>query len=177
LGALVIGVALLCGGSREAAAQWKGHDFGLGLRLGDPSAVSGKFWLNADNAIQVDVGWHAAYRHQETTYANYYPWPFLSVDWVHQFARFGPASRRLWFATHIGAGGVFDYATSDCYYDAFGRSYCQPAASVHVPIAFNLYFSGVHFEIFVEVAPGLRFYPASAVYPTLSWSGGARYYF
>ena len=175
IGAVLLGLALLLGGGRPAQAQWKGHDFGLGLRVGDPTAVSGKYWLNANNAIQVDIGWHTVYRRQDTAYAYYYPWPFLSVDWVHQFARFGPTSKRLWFATHVGVGGVVDYARNECYYDAFHNSYCDAAGSVHVPFALSLYFSGVRFEVFLEIAPGLRFYPD--VNLTLSWSGGLRYYF
>jgi hypothetical protein len=176
IGAVALGVIALCGGSRDLHAQYKGHDFGLGLRFGDPTALSAKYWLSANDALQFDLGWQPAYRYQTSTYLVYDPSPVLSVDWVHQFTRFGPASRRVWFGAHVGVGGTFGYATPDaCYYDAFNHYYCESAVTVHVPIAFNVYLAAVRLGFFAEIAPGIRFYPPLA--PTLSFSLGARYYF
>jgi hypothetical protein len=175
LGVVALGLVVLCGGSRAAQAQYNGHDFGLGLRFGDPTSLSGKYWLSTDDALQFDLGWHAAYHRQTTTYLYYYPGPALSLDWVHKFAHFGPASRRVWFGAHIGVGGTLDFATSDCYYDAFDNRYCRSAATVHVPVALNVYLAGVRLEFFAELAPGLRFYPPLDI--TMSFSLGARYYF
>ncbi|MEE8408631.1 MAG: hypothetical protein V3T05_03405, partial [Myxococcota bacterium] len=109
---------------------------------------------------------------------TYYPrGPTLSVDWVYQFARFGPKSPKVWFGTHIGAGVSFGFVSDDaCYYDAFiNNRYCRNALTARMPIAFNVYLAKVRFEFFVEIIPGLRLAPL--VQPTLSGSLGARYFF
>ncbi|MBI5511041.1 MAG: hypothetical protein HY903_19945 [Deltaproteobacteria bacterium] len=166
----------VCAVATPARAQWKGHEFGLGLRLGDPTAFSGKLWLNGADALQVDFGWHTAYHSVPHTYYYYYAGPVLSVDWVHQVAHFGPASRKVWFGVHLGVGGTFDYVAPDsCYYDALGQHYCASAMTVHAPVAFNVYLAAVRLEFFAEVAPGLRILPGPA--PSLIFSVGGRYYF
>ncbi len=154
-----------------ARAQWNGHDFGMGLRFGDPTGITGKVWLDGHSAVQFDVGWVARYNR----FGYYSSAPALSFDWVYQFARFGPKSHKVWFGTHIGAGGSFGFVSDNCFWDSFGNKICKNALTARMPIAFNVYLAKPRFEFFVEIVPGLRLTPF--LRPTLSGSLGARYYF
>ena len=171
--AATLATVLFCGA--QARAQGNAHPFGLGLAVGDPSAITARFWLNNDEALQFNFGW----------FSNYYRGDYLrreggiaTVDWVHHFGRFGPKNRKVWFRVHVGAGGGLGAYSGGCYRDLFGYYYCPDGdlgLIARVPIGFNVYLAKVRFEFYGEIAPGFRVFPETR--PLMFSQAGARYYF
>ena len=172
---LAAGVAAASfGWVREARAQWSGHEFGAGLRFGDPTGLTGKVWLDASSALQFGVGWHPGYPRYRG-YVYYYPGPVVSADWVYSVTRFGPRSRKVWFGVHVGAGMALDFVAGHCYYDALGHRTCSMGVLARMPVALNFSIAKVRLEFFLEVTPAFRILPLFT--PALYFSCGGRYYF
>ncbi|MFC1610870.1 hypothetical protein ACFL6C_07920 [Myxococcota bacterium] len=156
-----------------AAADAQAVEFGAGFRLGDPSGLTGKVFLTREHAIQFGVGFHPGYPgHGDPAYL---PGPVLTIDWVYLIKRFGPASRKVWFGIHLGAGCALDFVAGDCYHDLLGKRACGTGILARMPVGLGLYIAKVRLEIFVEVVPAVRLLPSLA--PALYLSGGARYFF
>jgi hypothetical protein len=160
-----------------ASADYKGHPFALGLELGDPTGFTGKYWLDGESALQFGVGGHPGYRggyYARTSFAG-------TFDWLYHFGRFGPSRRQLWFRVHVGVGGAVGWVSERCYSDVF-YSYCdtvrstRPSLVARIPVGLNLYFKKARFEVFAQIAPGIRFLP-DVFRPTAMGSFGGRFYF
>jgi len=163
---LVLCAAVLATPNR-AEAQSRNHPFGLGLRLGYPTtALTGKFWLDSRNAIQVDVPFGSAHN-------GFYVGGGggLAVDWVYRFA--GRRGSSIGFGFHAGVGGEVWFA--GCYYRADGRRVCGGDAAIRFPVAVNFYFPRPSLELLLELFPRLTFLKG----PLFDYGGsiGLRYYF
>lgn len=173
----------LLGGTQSALAQSSEHNFGLGLHVGDPNGLVGKYWFDAANAVQATVGWQRAWVNQ-----NYYynrSGGQLAIEWTHQFLKFGPQRADIVrFGVHAGAGGALSFvgATNDCYYDGARRrtvcyndlDYSPIGLYLRAPVGFAAYFPKVRIEAYAEVVPAIllndfRFRMQGGV--------GGRYYF
>lgn len=152
----LLAVLALLGAPRLASAKASsenldGH-FGLGFQVGSPFAISGKYWLSRDTALQGYVG----------TFGNNFN--AVGLDWVYQFARVRPSGGGVHFGFHVGVGGILGFGDGDCF-DSFGDHRCNDgdddelALGVRVPVAANLYFDKVPIEVFLELSPVFQIVP------------------
>jgi hypothetical protein len=145
--------ALTPGLAGAAGPVRDGGPFGLGLEFGDPGTwgVSGKFWIDRENALQpaVKFGGGAA---------------TLQFDYLwHTYDLIIPREGFLPF--YFGAGG--DLIVADLA--AFG-------ARGVVGISYIFDKANVPVDIYVQVAPTLWFFDAGTAFRVYGQAGG-RYYF
>ena len=140
-------VFIVATGSSPLRAQTAG-DAGAGAILGNPTGVTGKFWLDGTKAVDLGLGWSS----ELTVYGDYlwHAWDVLPQ----------PSEGKL--PVYLGLG-----AQVRTFRDAefglrtvLGMAYWLPRDPV---------------EIFVEIAPVFRLTPGTSV--GLSAGLGARYYF
>ena len=125
--------------------------FGLGLELGEPTGLTGKYFLSGDNAIDFGLGY--IYNHWRGgdgihVYADYL-WHPLSLTSQPAFE----------LPFYIGVGGRFWSFDYGC--DRFGnncRYYGTSAFGVRVPVGLAFDFNNVPLDIFVQLVPTLDFF-------------------
>lgn len=141
--------------------------FGLGLELGAPTGITGKYFLSADRALDFGVGTIYNYfdRYGLHLYGDYLFHPIsLASAAEFELPLYIGLGGRLWDFEDRGGAGDPD--------DAFALGFRVP-----VGIAFD--FNNVPLDIFVQVVPVLDFffgYRRSA-YIDLDASVGIRYWF
>jgi hypothetical protein len=122
-----------------------GH-FGVGFQVGSPFALTGKYWLSKQTALQAYIG----------TF-NYH-FNGAGVDWVYEFARVRPSGAPVFFGFHVGVGGILGWGDGNCF-GTFGNRYCngvvdnRVALGVRVPVAANMYLEKIPLEIYLELSP------------------------
>jgi len=154
--------------------------FGLGLELGFPTALAGKYWLGegSDRALQFGVGY----------LDYYYDWRgfYAYVDYVfHLTSLVSTEAFELPF--YIGVGGQFWSWTDYNYVGGFcnPNNYCGgDALGVRVPIGIAFDFNNIPIDIFLQLIPNADiFFSTPAGYPHgaleffIGGSAGIRYYF
>ncbi|HET7505849.1 MAG TPA: DUF3996 domain-containing protein [Kofleriaceae bacterium] len=142
--------------------------FGLGLELGAPTGVTGKYFLAADRAIDFGVG--DIYNYFDRSGLHIY----MDYLW-HPVSLASSADFEL--PLYIGVGGRFwnfsrrfDNAPDDNAY-AFG---------IRVPVGVSFDFNNIPIDVFVQLVPVLDFfanYAAHSIYLDLDASIGVRYWF
>jgi len=123
--------------------------FGLGLELGSPDGINGKYFLSSSNALDFGLGY---------AYRNYYAGDGLNlyVDYLwHPFVLATADAFELPF--YIGVGGHFWRFDWGC--DRFGNcaDYGE-AFGVRVPIGIAFDFNEVPLDIFLQVVPTFDFF-------------------
>jgi len=123
--------------------------FGLGLELGYPDGLTGKWFFNGSNAIDFGLGY--AYRYYYAgdglhLYADYLWHPFVLTS-----------AEPFELPFYIGVGGHywnFDYGC-----DRFGNCVNDGAAiGVRVPIGIAFDFNNVPLDIFIQIVPTFDFF-------------------
>lgn len=147
-----------------ASAQSSDHVFGLGLHVGDPSGLVGKYWFDEANAVQATLGWQRSWMDR-----NYYynrPGGQVSVEWTNQFLKFAPRRADIVrFGVHAGAGGALAFVADpdDCYYSSArrrticydDRDYDAVGLYLRGPVGFAAYFPKVRIEAYAEIVPSI----------------------
>lgn len=115
--------------------------FGLGLELGAPSGLNGKYFLSPNTALNFGVGW---------LYDRYYRdgdgfHLYLDHLW-HPVSLTENATFKLPF--YVGVGGRF-WNFRDCYRDNCGDRFS--ALGVRVPFGLAFDFNNVPLDIFVQI--------------------------
>jgi hypothetical protein len=142
--------------------------FGVGLELGAPTGITGKYFLAADRALDFGVGDIYNYfdRSGIHIYADYLFHPVsLAANEAFELPLYVGIGGRFWNFDDHRANGVVDSAS------AFG---------VRVPVGVSFDFNSVPLDIFVQVVPVLDFYSGYAVhsvYLDIDASIGVRYWF
>ena len=142
--------------------------FGLGLELGQPSGLTGKYFLSQDRALQFGVGtiYHWRERDGLNLYLDYLFHPVsLASNPAFELPLYFGIGGRLW--------DVDDYSRNDRYNDTF-------ALGLHVPVGIAFDFNNVPLDIFIQLAFVLDFYTGDYyrdVYGDLNGSVGVRYWF
>lgn len=137
--------------------------FGLGLELGAPTGISGKYFLSSDRALDFGLGWLYSYEHRNGghVYADYLFHPASLVQ-----------TEAFELPFYIGLGGrIWDFERRDDDALAFG---------FRVPIGLSFDFNNVPVDIFVQLVPTLDFfsgYRTHDVYLDIDFSLGVRYWF
>jgi hypothetical protein len=154
-----------------------GGPLGVGLILGDPTAVGVRYWMAPDLAVQGWLGGAAGWGGLR-----------LSGDLVFAPRRdfYRGASNDVSFDFWLGGGvvlGVFgSHAGTHCHNDGWGR-YChthdggtaEGYVGARAPVGLSLWINRISLETFIEVAPTLVFIPFVGFDFDLGL--GARYYF
>jgi hypothetical protein len=153
-------------------------NFGLGLELGDPFALCGKYWLGEGSSNALDFGLGDIYG-RDFYYENYYGL-YLYLDYLwHPLSLASTDAFELPF--YIGVGPQFWNWT---YYP--DRFYHGNALGVRVPIGLSFDFNNVPIDIFIQIVPnafllfggpGCNGNNPCPDYIDVFFSFGVRYYF
>jgi len=176
LGTFALALAALTS-TAEARPRPNGHlsgrsfqankTFGLGLELGEPTGLTGKYFLSADRALDFGIGdiYNYADRYGLHIYADYL---------FHPVSLASTESFELPF--YVGLGGRFwDFQDRGpaVHDDAF-------AFGFRVPLGVALDFNNVPLDVFFQIVPTLDIfsgYNAHDVYLDVDVSLGVRYWF
>lgn len=143
--------------------------FGLGLELGEPTGLSGKLFLQPDQAIDFGVG---------DIYHHYYGGDGLHLYFDYLWHPVSLASTEAFeLPFYVGIGGrtwFFDYAC--------GPNTCNGAEAfgIRVPLGVSFDLNSVPLDIFIQLVPTLDFfrdYAPHNVYLDVDFSVGIRYWF
>jgi hypothetical protein len=174
--AVAFAAALLCTASVARADRHRSFGgggfasngtFGLGLELGEPSGLNGKYFMQPDRAIDFGIG---------AIYGDYY-----GGDGLHLYADY------LWHPTTLVRAEAFQMP----FYIGVGGRYwrfcdgCRPgpyasAIGVRVPFGISFDFNNVPLDVFVQlvvVADVFIDYPNHSFGPGIDGSIGIRYWF
>jgi hypothetical protein len=150
---VVVAVLLTTGaGIASATEVGYGRKFGLGLALGDPTGLTGKWWISSTNAIDFGIGftnygWGRCYDDDGRRRCYGYRDTSVNVDYLWQSNLVRGAAQLDW---HIGVGGRL-YFWGDRYYEN-GLDF-----AVRAPIGLDLMFNNPSFiEVYFELAPALH---------------------
>ena len=169
-------VAVLFSTAADARPRPAGHlggrafdankTFGLGLELGAPTGVNGKWFFTSDRALDFGIGNVFTYFNRSGLHLYgdflFHPTSLASVD-AFEVPLF------------IGVGGrIWDFRDrGDTPDDAF-------AFGVRLPIGVALDFNTVPLDVFIQAVPVLDFfsgYAAHSIYLDFDLSVGVRYWF
>lgn len=152
---LALAIAGLLG---KANAQSSG--FGLGIMVGDPTGISGKYWLSGDRAADFGLAWslNGDYFHVHADYL-FHNTSLISVSKGQLALYYGPGVRiRTW-----SKGKWEDHDGSQV---SFGARF---------PVGLDYMFDGAPVDCFLELAPSLDLVPSTTF--DLDAAIGARYWF
>jgi hypothetical protein len=142
LAPLLIGVCLFMAAGTGVMAQETGP-FSVGVILGEPTGISGKAWIGQLSAIDLALAWSFVAEGRIYVHADY-----------QQYFDFGqPDAGRLLF--YGGIGGKL-YVGADV------------ELGVRLPLGVLYEIEQIPLEVFLEVAPGISIFPATA----LDFGGG-----
>ena len=140
--------------------------FGLGIILGEPSGLSGKYFVAPDGAIDFAVGYVGCCRYDAEGF-------YLHVDYLwHPISLVSAPAFELPF--YVGVGGLF--------WDAHNPRYTgyDQAIGVRVPFGLAFDFNNVPLDIFIQVVPTIDFFhnfTNHGVGFPFDFSVGVRYWF
>jgi hypothetical protein len=137
--------------------------FGLGLELGGPTGLNGKYFLSESGALNFGIGADGYYRDRDGLHL------YLDYLW-HPISLANPPEFQLPF--YIGIGGrLWDFDD--------GPNNDAVAFGLRIPLGIAFDFNNVPLDIFVQLTPTLDFY-RDYVNDTGFWfdfSVGIRYWF
>jgi hypothetical protein len=132
--------------------------FGLGIELGAPTGITGKFFFSHANAIQIGFGY--GYRIDFERAAVFW----LTGDYLYHFMDVIPPIQRAgMLAPYVGFGLQFGAGDGGALF------------GVRVPLGMSFLMRPAPLEIFVEIAFGIGLVPAT--YGLFDGVLGARFYF
>jgi hypothetical protein len=146
--AVVITTFLLLYGNALAQEQ-----FGLGVTLGVPTGVNGKYFLDKYNALDAGFGWTLDSDHDFHLYADYL---------YHFYSLIDSGSGETPIYLGVGARVVF-------------RDHKDNKAGFRFPLGLEHLFESVSLSVFGEIAPIFNVSPNARF--NLEGVVGARYYF
>ncbi|MBN2174625.1 MAG: hypothetical protein JW731_10860 [Bacteroidales bacterium] len=125
--------------------------FGLGIVIGEPTGISGKYWTSRTTALDGAVAW--SFNHSGSFY--------LHGDFLkHHFDVINISEGQMPLYYGIGAKVIL----AD-----------DGILGAHVPLGIAYLFEGAPLDIFLEIRPGLNLLPATEF--DMSGGIGVRYYF
>jgi hypothetical protein len=157
----LFGLAVVLGSlqARGAAAQ-EAREFGLGIIIGDPTGLSGKYFLAPENAIDFAVGLGLLHGKHLAIHADYL-WHFQLDEWSSgRFDLYAGVGPKLGIRDKGGRGRGGDGSV---------------LLGARAPLGVAVMFLEAPFDVFVEVAAGL--WIVEKVDFDLDAAIGARYWF
>ena len=149
--------------------------FGLGLELGSPSGLNGKWFFSDNVALDFGVGWIYGWRYGDGfhTYADilWHPFSFVSAS-AFELPFYVGGGLRYWDFRYCDGRGVCTY---------YGGS----AVGIRVPVGIAFDFNSIPLDVFIQLVPTLDFvygdyydrFGRRRVDPGLDFSVGVRYWF
>lgn len=166
--ALVLAALVIASAAPARASDiGSGRPFGLGIILGDPTGISGKWYINSENAIDfaVGAGWmggHSLHVH---------------ADYLFHFMLVNHSAFDL--PLYIGVGPVFAFWYADRHDPYWGSDDYwgdeRFGLGVRVPFGISFQFNAVPLDLFLEVAPALALLPGIGFF--VEGGLGLRYWF
>ncbi len=132
-------------------------DFGLGIILGDPSGITGKYFISKTDAIDGGIG--------DAMGDGFY----LYGDYLRHFPGVIPVRE---MNLYIGGGGAFHHYHHD---RKDKEDIDENRIELRMPFGVNYMFAKIPLEAFVELAPALSIVPH--VDFDIRGGLGVRYYF
>lgn len=149
------------------AAKGQASGFGLGIMLGSPTGISGKYWISGDRAIDGGLAWgvwHGSYVHLHGDYL-FHKMELITVSKGKLPLYYGPGLRmRSW------SGGR--YWRKGEWHDYDGS---HVDIGVRFPVGLAYLFDGAPVDVFLELVPTLDLVPATSF--DMDAAIGARYWF
>ena len=164
---LQIAISFLIMTSTQFAAAKENGRFGLGVVVGGPTAMTGKYWLSREAAI--DGGLAFSYSDYVLVYGDYlkhYPRPFKNSD---------PFFSNIDF--YMGVGANLVVTTNDRYNNDnyLGKKSGSVGLGVRVPFGLEWQPADPPIGVFLEIVPGISVIPSTSV--VVQGGLGIRYYF
>ncbi|MGZ3698455.1 MAG: BAPKO_0422 family outer member beta-barrel protein [Bdellovibrionota bacterium] len=138
---------------------------GLGVVLGEPTGITGKFWLASNHAI--DAGLAYAFESYFIVYADYL---FNFGGMIH--AKHSKFPKEL--EPYVGVGPVLFISTSSGAPRVYGNA-ASAGLGVRIPLGLEYFIPKTTLGLFAEIVPGIGLIPAT--YGILEGGIGIRYYF
>ena len=130
-----------------------GGPFGLGIIAGEPTGLSGKFFVSEKNAIEGAVAWSLSEDNDL----------HIQVDYLyHWYDVISVKKGRLPLFAGVGGQVVF-------------RENRDDKVGIRIPVGLTYLFDGAPFDTFVELVPVLELTPDTDF--ALQGAIGGRYYF
>ena len=130
-----------------ASPRASAKQFGAGIVLGDPSALSGKYWTDNAKAIDMGLGWDSN--------SNFYVFSDYLFHFSNAFAR---ANIDAKLVPYVGVGGLIKI-----YSDANKKRIDNQDNSMRlvfrIPLGIEWLVVKFPVGVFIELVPGLRVYP------------------
>jgi hypothetical protein len=150
------------------------RDFGLGIYLGEPVALSAKWWLSPDKALTFLVGgW--VHPHRGTVAGADFTYHLRDL-----LPHIEPIELGLYFCGGVGIGVWLDERLRPYEHDApwphsHIHDYWEPLMYLRPVVGGALWFREAPIELSIDLAPAVLFLPA----PGFELGGGmsGRYYF
>lgn len=148
---IIVGFLILTGALSSYAGMWRARSLGIGIIAGDPTGLSGKYWLAPDQAFDFAIAW---------AFGNYL---HLHATYLYHFSKVIPEPE---WSVYTGIGGRLRFKR------------CGPGegcSSFGVRMSGGIEFSYPPFEAFLEVAPIFELAPETAL--EIEGGIGARFFF
>ena len=127
-----------------------GGNFGLGVQIGNPSAISGKLWTGRETAIDMALG-----------FSPWHDWVLAQADYVwHSFNVIPVQSGQL--PIYYGMGAMVLLADN-------------PGVGARGTVGIEYLFAKAPLDIFLEVSPGVFVVPSTDGFVGVGL--GMRYFF
>jgi hypothetical protein len=142
-------LALLLAANRAEAQEQPQHPFGLGLQLGAPTAVVGKYYIGGSMAFAMGVGFVEQWRDDDAFHLHF------DVLW-HPVVLARTADFTL--PVYLGVGGRYKHDDDDhCYWNGNQRvCYYEYDDDDHIgirgPVGLLMDFNRIPLDIFLELA-------------------------
>lgn len=159
---LALAAWIVGGAARPADAAWKAPSFGLGFVLGEPTGLTAKVFFHRNHALDVIL----AYDITDEAFATAIDYHFVFDPWPF----------RLSFADlpiYVGIGGKLAVFGDDRPKRSIDDD--KVAFGLRIPVGISMFFRRVPIEIFLEIAPGIRLFPATRA--DVDGGIGVRFYF
>lgn len=160
--------ALTIAFTQNANAQ--GGPFGLGIQLGDPTAITGKYYLDKSQAIDGGISF------------DFNQWTMLYGDYLMHFpGGFGTNEQFIReLNPYVGIGGLLILSNRNDvevrkqrYFSSSSSS--KTALGVRIPLGIEWRTPKIPLGVFIELVPGITIIPSTNGY--IQGGVGARYFF
>lgn len=152
LTALVVGLSLVASNA-QAIKPYPNKRFGIGVMVGEPSAITGKYWVNRTQAIDFHLGARRAF--SSSRFA-----PTLYADYLFHFD-VGVKPPVFNLGLYLGPGLMFGSLGGRCYRGRFD-SYCRSGNAflgARMPLGVAFLFKKFSGEAFIETAADVILVP------------------
>lgn len=138
-------------------------EVGIGVIIGDPTGISGKKWIDDENAVAGALAWSLSDGNSIQLHADYL---------FHRYGWFQPKELKGRVPLYFGVGGRVKLKDDD---NGKGKNDGDILIGVRFPLGLSYIFSEAPFDIFVEIAPIFDVVPDADF--ELTAAIGARFYF